>query len=103
MITIYIDNYYKCHLADDGTRQAIETDFFDGKCQEYIEGYRLVPAGAVWTRSDGVEFRGEMIAPWKPWEELDAIQRAYEREQYDTLTAQLAALDAEYEKGVNSL
>lgn len=107
---IYIDKDYKCHITDDGTMTAIETDAFDGKCQAYIEGYRFVPAGAVWTRSDGVEFQGEMIAPWKPWNELDEAQREYEREQYQTLaaenaamTAQLAALDEEYQKGVNSL
>ena len=25
-------------------------------------------------------FHGEMAAPWKPWQELDAAQRVYERE-----------------------
>lgn len=102
-MTIYIDTKFKCHVSPAEGLTPVETDAFDGKCTAYIEGYRLVPAGAVWTRSDGVEFRGEMISPWKPWEELDEAQRAYEREQYDTLTAQLADLDEEYEKGVNSL
>lgn len=102
-MTIYIDNDYKCHIADGGSMIAVETDFFDGKCDTYIEGYRLVPTGEVWTRSDGVEFRGEMIAPWKPWRELDTAQRAWEQEQYDILTAQLAAMDEEYQKGVNSV
>lgn len=41
---IYIDNYYKCHVADDGTMTAVETAAFDGKCDAYIEGYRFVPA-----------------------------------------------------------
>lgn len=110
MKTIYIDSEFRCHLTDDGTMTAIETDSFDRKCDAYIEGYRLVPSGSTWEREDGVTFTGEMVAPWKPWQELDAAQREYEREQYATLTAenatltaQLAALDEEYEKGVNSL
>lgn len=102
-MTIYIDTDYKCHVANGGNMVAVETDAFDGKCPAYIEGYRFVPSGQTWVRSDGVEFRGEMIAPWKPWKELDAAQRAWEREQYETLTAQLAMLDEEYQKGVNSL
>ena len=30
MKTIYIDSDFKCHLVDDGTMTAVETDFFDG-------------------------------------------------------------------------
>lgn len=78
---IYIDTEFKCHvsLVDDST--SIETDFFDGKCPAYIEGYRFVPDGSTWTRSDGTIFHGEMITPWKSWAELDAAQKEYEREQ----------------------
>ena len=81
MKTIYIDSDYRCHAADDGTRTAVETDFFDGKCTAFLEGYRYVPPGTVWTREDGVSFAGEMVAPWKPFEELAAAQAAYERQQ----------------------
>ena len=80
MKTIYIDTEFKCHITDDGTMTAIETDFFDGKCDEYIEGYRFVPDGAVWETEDGSVFYGEMIAPWKDYGELDEAQRAYERQ-----------------------
>lgn len=80
MKTIYIDSDYRCHLSDDGTMTAVETDFFDDKCDAVIEGYRFVPGGKSWTRSDGVVFTGEMIAPWKPSRELEAAQRTYERE-----------------------
>lgn len=79
MKTIYLDSDYKCHLADDGTRTTVETDFFDCICDAMVEGYRFVPAGHSWTREDGEVFYGEMIAPWKPWHELDAAQRVYER------------------------
>lgn len=81
MKTIYIDAEYKCHVANDGKMVAVETDAFDGKCEEYIDGYRFVPAGDSWTRPDGVVFAGEMIAPWKPFEELAAAQAAYERQE----------------------
>lgn len=100
---IYIDTDFKCHTAPAEGLTAVETDAFEGKCPAYIEGYRYVPSGSTWTREDGVEFTGEMISPWKPWEELDEAQRVWEREQYQTMAAQLAAMDEEYQKGVNSL
>lgn len=78
--TIYIDSHYKCHTADNGEMTAVETDFFNGKCDAFVEGYRFIPAGESWTREDGVVFNGEMIAPWKPYSQLDAAQREYERE-----------------------
>lgn len=95
MKTIYIDSDYKCHVTDDGTMTAVETDAFDGKCNTYIEGYRFVPSGEVWTRADGVEFHGEMIAPAEDWRELDNAQRNYEREQYAALTNENESLVAE--------
>ena len=90
MMKIYLDADFRCHTSGDSTMTAVETDFFDGKCDAYIEGYRYIPAGAVWTRSDGAEFSGEMIAPWKPWAELDEAQRAFERQQLSDLAAELA-------------
>ena len=89
-MTIYIDADYKCHSATADGLTAVETAFFDGKAPEFVEGYRYVPAGSVWVRSDGAEFPGEMVSPWKDWEELDAVQREYEREQYNSLLAQLS-------------
>lgn len=91
-MTIYIDSDYKCHTAPGGGLTAVETDYFDGMCAAYIEGYRFVPSGETWTRPDGVVFRGEMVSPWKPWHELDAAQRVYEQEQVESLTAQNAEL-----------
>ena len=81
MRTIYIGSDFKCHVSNDGTRKAAQTEFFDGKCDAFVEGYRFVPEGESWTRSDGEVFRGEMIAPWKDFDELDSAQREYEREQ----------------------
>lgn len=110
MKKIYIDAEFKCHVSSGDGTTAVETAAFDGKCDAYIEGYRFVPAGSTWMREDGVEFAGEMVSPWKDWQELDDAQREYEREQYQTLAAENATLsvaldelDAEYQKGVDSL
>ena len=78
-MTIYVDSDFKCYTIAAKDRSAVETDFFDGRCREYIEGYRFVPAGKTWVREDGVQFTGEMVTPWKDWRELDAAQRAYEQ------------------------
>jgi hypothetical protein len=94
MKTIYIDSEFKCHTVNDGTMTAVETDFFDGKCAAFIEGYRFVPSGESWTRSDGVVFEGEMIVPWKPYDELDTAQREYERQQIAEYEKALAEIEA---------
>lgn len=96
---IYIDSDFKCHTSAADGRMQVDTDAFDGKCDTYIEGYRFIPSGQTWTRADGVIFTGEMIAPWKPWAELDAAQREYEREQYQTVVAQ----NAEYESALSEI
>lgn len=62
---IYIDSDFKCYASNAEGRTAVETDAFNGKCQEFIEGYRFVPSGETWVRADGVKFVGEMISPWK--------------------------------------
>ncbi len=80
MKTIYLDSDFKCHIFGDDTMTAVETAAFDGKCDAYIEGYRFVPGGKTWVREDGVEFSGEMVAPWKPWQVLEEAQREYERQ-----------------------
>ena len=90
---IYIDSDFKCHtVAEDGLT-AVETAAFDGKCAAYIEGYRFVPDGSTWVREDGTVFAGEMVSPWKPWEELDSIQRTYERKQAAALEAALTEIE----------
>ena len=78
---IYIDNDYKCHIFPGDGLTAVETDAFDGKCRQYIEGYRFVPSGEIWTREDGQTFTGEMVAPWRPYEILAEFQALYEEEQ----------------------
>ena len=75
---IYIDNDYMCHTSDEGDMREFDVSFFEGKCPALIEGYRYVPEGETWVRSDGVEFRGEMIAPAVDIHVLQAYQRQYE-------------------------
>lgn len=90
---IYIDSEYRCHVTNpDGIFREVETDFFDGKCAEFIGGYCFIPDGERWTREDGVVFHGEMVSPWKPYSELDAAQRQYEREQAADMQAALEIL-----------
>ena len=95
MKTVYIDSECKCHTAYSSDTIAVETDFFDGVCDAYVEGYRFVPAGATWVRSDGVVFAGEMVAPWQSHEILAAYQRQYEADN--------AAMVAAYQEGVDSV
>ena len=80
-MTVFIDNDYKCHVTDDGTMRAVETDFFDSKCAEFVEGYRYVPSGETWRRADGQVFAGEMISPCRKYSEIAEIQTAVDRAQ----------------------
>lgn len=90
-MTIYIDSEYKCYTSPADGLTAVETDAFDGKCRQFIEGYRFVPAGETWIREDGQAFAGGMIAPCRPYEILVELQAVYEEEQ-DKATAEMAAL-----------
>lgn len=78
---VYIDTDCKCHVANDGTMLQFETAFFDGKCKSFVEGYRFVPDDETWVREDGAEFTGEMVTPWKPYEELEKAQAQWEHAQ----------------------
>lgn len=80
MRAIYIDSDYKCHTSNpDGEYREIETDFFDGKCETFVEGYRYIPDGENWTNENGIVFSGEMISPWKKYSILQAAQAEYEK------------------------
>ncbi len=95
-MTIYIDGDYKCYTSAAEGRRAIETDKFNGKCQEWIESYRLVPAGETWVREDGAMFTN-MIAPWKELREAYAAQAAYVTAQNAQYEAALTAIEAALE------
>lgn len=78
---IYIDKDYKCHTSPADGLTAVNTDAFNGKCKQLIEGYRFVPAGQTWTREDGEVFHGEMVSPWRDYAILAELQALYEEEQ----------------------
>ena len=81
MRTIYIDSNYRCHPVNDGTMTAVETDFFDGKCTIFIEGFCY-----------DTSKENTPIYPWKQMNELDAAQREYERQQMADMENALAIL-----------
>lgn len=100
-MNIYVDSEWRCHTTNpDGIfREVVLSEnaktFFSNKCTAFIEGYRLKPEGETWVREDGKVFSGgEMITPWKPYDELDAAQTQYE--------ADLAEAAAAYQEGVDS-
>ena len=70
---IYVDKDFKCHATNpDGTLREVDTDFFPGKCQAFVEGY-------CYDDRDGYV----RIYPWHPYEALDQEQREYERRQLE--------------------
>ena len=79
---VYIDELGHCHTEYADGRQAVEDDFFNNRAPEVIEGY-ICTLGVSGER---------MIAPWQPWEQLDAAQREYERQQFADMQAALAVL-----------
>ena len=94
MRTIYIDSEFKCHVANDGTMTAVETDFFDCKCDAFTEGY-------CYDTSKGYV----QIYPWNPYIELDNAQRAYEQQLLKELqenSIPISELESAYQEGVNS-
>ena len=93
-MTIYIDDDYKCHVSNADGRRAVETNFFDGKCTEWIESYRIVPDGETWMRGDGEVFKGEMISPWKDLSEAYTAQIAYLERQNAQYEAALTEIEA---------
>ena len=88
---VYIDNDYKCHASPGDGLTAVETYAFDGKCRQYIEGYRFVPAGQSWTRVDRQVFRGEMVTPWRDYGILSEFQEVAQEEQAKA-TEEIAAI-----------
>ena len=98
----YIDSEYRCHTTNpDGAFCEVVLSknaeaFFADKCTAFIEGYRLKPEGETWVREDGKVFSGgEMITPWKNYDELASAQAQYELDQAELLTA--------YQEGVDSI
>lgn len=88
MRMIYIDSDNKCHVTNDGTMTAVEINFFDGKCEAFVEGF-CCEVGET----------GTVIYSWKDYEELDSIQREYEKQ----LIIQLQNKNVEYEAALSEV
>lgn len=88
---VFVDSDYKCYTSSGEGLTAVETNAFDGKCRQYIEGYRFVPSVESWTREDGQVFDGEMVAPWRDYSLLAELQALYEEEQAKA-TEEIAAI-----------
>lgn len=99
---IYIDNDYKCYVSPGEELITVETDAFVGKCRQYIEGYRFVPAGHTWVREDGQVFTGEMISPWRDYELLAEFQALYEEDQQTINEYENALSEIEVALGVKT-
>lgn len=83
MRTIFVDSKNYCHVVNDGTMTAVDTDFFDGKCDAFVEGYCY-------------DINKQAIYPGKPYAKLDSAQREYERQ----LLAEYESALAEIEKAL---
>ena len=90
---IYIDKECKCHTTPKEELREFDVPRFDGMCEEFIEGFRFIPEGELWTRSDGVVFKGKMLTPWKPYSELDSAQRESERNQIAEYESALSEIE----------
>lgn len=98
IVKIYIDYKFHCHTANpDGIFREIELSsdemkFFKNKCQTFIEGY-------CYDDSKGYV----QVYPWKPYDELDAAQREYERAKLAQLKNIQNDLNTSYQEGINSI
>lgn len=83
---VYVDQEKKCHVAAAEDRTAVDSTFFDGKCDAFIEGYCFE------TLENGVH-----IYPWRSGAELEGAQREYEQQ---LLLRYEALIEALYEQAV---
>ena len=83
-MVVYVDKEHKCHVFNDGTMTPVENNFFDGKCQSFIEGY-------CYDESNGHVH----IYPWEPYADLDEAQQEYEREKLAEYEAMIDELYTE--------
>ena len=69
MKQFYVDGNYRCHANYEEGMTLVEDEFFDGKCDAFIEGY-------CYDTSKGYV----QIYPWKPYKVLDAAQKKYKKQ-----------------------
>ena len=74
MRTLFVDSEFKVYVNDGEGRTAIETDAFDGLCDELIECHRYVPQGKSFTKDNGITVYGIFIQPYKDTAEAEIAQ-----------------------------
>ena len=95
-MTIYIDPFtFQCFSSYKENHIEFETDLFNGKCSEFIEGYRLIPKNMSWTRADGKVFHGQVMMPWRPLDNLIVVQSQYEKAKLEEYESALQIMGVE--------
>lgn len=93
---IYLDDDFMAHAAQNEAGTLVpwadDDGFFIGKCDAFIEGYRVVPAGETWTRADGTVFSGLIIAPAASPSALTAAQADADRQTITDLDFEVVDL-----------
>lgn len=85
--TIYVDSFNHCHRTNDGTMTAVETDFFVGKCDAFVEGHCYA-----------ITENSISIYPWKRDDELAAAQAQYELDMAEAAAAYREGVDSAYDQ-----
>lgn len=98
-MVLYLDDQRRVHVRQNEAGMLAPWEdaagFFTGKCQAFVEGYRVVPEGQTWTRVDGAVFSGLMIAPAADPGLLSAAQAQADGETIAQLDA--AVVDLTYQ------
>lgn len=89
-MTIYLDSDFRCHLQDDGTRMAVETEAFEGKCEAFVSAYHYIPSGYSWQHQSGIIYNGLAIIADADYSVLARIQEQYEYDQEQSVDMQNA-------------
>ena len=79
MRTIYVDAENHCHVTGGDGLKAVETDYFDGKCDEYVQGYYY-------------DVEKGILYPFVSFDQLENAQLEYERARLADAEMALAIL-----------
>jgi hypothetical protein len=96
---LYLDENFIAHTDQDALCSLMPWEdtghFFDGKCQAFIEGHRVVPEGYDWERPDGITFHGLMISPVVDLQQIQSVQIECDKQTIADLDA--AVVDLTYQ------
>ena len=85
---IFVDSEFHCHTYyPDGTFREVESEFFDGKCATFVEGY-------CYDNSKGYVQR----YPYKPYNKIASAQAQYELDMAEAAAAYQEGVDSAYDQ-----